>query len=621
MGILNLNNIIKSYGGEILLDDVSLEIFQGDRIALIGRNGTGKTTLFNIIMDKIDYDSGEIYKAPDLSMAYLRQIPPDLSGMIASDVIKTAFDDIKIVEGKLNSAYEKMKHDPGNKALIREYGYLHDRFEFLGGYNTREKYSRIVKGLEIPDRILGSNFSILSGGEKTTVMLAKVLLSGPDILLLDEPTNHLDMDARKWLEEYMDAYRGTIVYTSHDRYFIDRTAGRVVELENNKLTVYKGNFSSYKKEKQEMLDRNLKLFDRQQKELERLRATARQMRDYATEKTIHIAKTIEGRIERMNLIDKPINEDMMHMAVTETAKAGREVLRASGIRKAFGEKVLFNEVDFLIRSGERVAVIGPNGAGKSSFIKILTGEEEPDQGEVRKGRNVRYAYLEQDVVFDNPERTVLEEVCIELDMTMSSARNLLGKFMFRGEDVFKKINILSGGEKSRLRLLLEMREKVNLLILDEPTNHLDIQAREELERAISDFGGTMLFISHDRQFINNFADTIFEIRDSEFTIYKGNYDYYLKNTASKESKTIPVKKTKTQPKRGKQKRKAVFTLRTTESRIEDLEKEIENIQSQIEKNASDYEILAELSETLEKTRTELNEQYEKWMELTDEENS
>ncbi|MBN2882478.1 MAG: ABC-F family ATP-binding cassette domain-containing protein, partial [Clostridia bacterium] len=420
MGLIDIDNVSISYGGDTVLDGVSLEVFNKDRIALIGRNGSGKTTLFNIIAGKIKQDTGSITIGSGLTVSYLNQIPPEHQGMSAKEVIKTAFDDIRKVEKQLEGAYKRMQDNPENSMLIKEYGILHDKFEFLGGYNTTEKYGKIVKGLEIPDRILESDFSLLSGGEKTTVMLAKVLLAGPDILLLDEPTNHLDMDAVSWLEEYMADYRGTIVFTSHDRYFIDRAANRVAELENKKLILYHGNFTAYKKEKQHREERNLKLYEKQQKELDRLNETVMRMRNYATPKTIHIAKTIESRISRIDVIEKASKEKKIHLSLEGTGKAEKEVLKADNLSKSFGENILFKDVNFLIRSGDRVAVIGPNGAGKSSFIKILIGEMEADHGDVRIGRNVKYAYLEQDVKFKHGERTVLDEVCQELDMTISA---------------------------------------------------------------------------------------------------------------------------------------------------------------------------------------------------------
>jgi len=616
MGVIDFKNVTKSYDGNVILDDIEIEIYKNEITALIGRNGTGKTTVFNIITGETPHDNGSVIIQKGLMISYLRQMHDDVSGMKAEKVIKAAFKDIDHCEFLMHQAYEDMKNDPENKILVKEYGRLHDRFEFMGGYNTSEKYNRIVKGLKIPDRILESNFDILSGGERTTVMLAKSLLSAPDILLLDEPTNHLDMDARGWLENFMNGYKGSIIYVSHDRYFIDRTATRIVEITGKKAITYKGNFSAFKKQKLENDERNLKLYEKQNREIERLNETARKMRNYSTEKTIHIAKTIEKRIEQINRVDRPITEKTLHMAISQTGKNGREVLRAEKLTAGYDSGNLFENVDFLIRSGEKIAVIGPNGAGKSTLVKIITGSREPEEGKVKLGRGVKYAYLEQDVEFSHINTTVLEEVCEELGMSVSSARNLLGKFLFTGDDVYKKIGILSGGEKSRLRLLLEMRESVNFLVLDEPTNHLDIPSREDLEKAISDYGGTMLFISHDRHFINTFADRIFEIRDGGFTVFPGNYDDYLEKVSLREPFMDVVKKTTDKPARGKARRKADFTIRMTEEKIHKLEKEIDEIEELIQKYASDYKKLTELTKKRTVLKAELNLVYEKWMDLT-----
>jgi len=618
MGVIDFRKVTKSYDGNVILDDIDIEIHKNEITALIGKNGSGKTTVFNIITGEIRYDSGTVIVQKGLIVSYLRQMHEDVSGMTAETVIKTAFKDIDYCEKMMQEAFSDMKREPENKKFITEYGRLHDRFEFMGGYNTSEKYSRIVKGLKIPDRILDSEFDILSGGERTTVMLAKSLLSAPDILLLDEPTNHLDMDARGWLENFMNGYNGSILYVSHDRYFIDKTAAKVIELSGNKAVTYKGNYSSYKKQKQERDEYDLKIFEKQSREIHRLNETALKLRSYSTEKTIHIAKTIEKRIDQINRVDKPKAEKTLHMKIQETGKSGQEVLKAEKLTAGYESENLFTKVDFLIRGGEKIAVIGPNGSGKSTMIKILTGSISPKSGSVKLGKGIKYAYLEQDVEFSHGETTVLEEVCNELDMSISSARNLLGKFLFSGDDVFKKINILSGGEKSRLRLLLEMRESVNLLILDEPTNHLDIPSREDLEKAISDYNGTMIFISHDRHFINTFADRIFEIRDGVFTIYPGNYDGYLEKTAAKEQEKTVAKKTEEKPTRGKAKRKADFTLRMVEEEIQKLEEEINNLEELIQDFASDYQKLTELTEKRQKLKVKLEEQYENWMVLTNE---
>ncbi|MCD6323378.1 MAG: ABC-F family ATP-binding cassette domain-containing protein [Clostridiales bacterium] len=618
MGVIDFRQVTKSYNGNVILDDIGFEIFKNEITALIGRNGSGKTTVFNIITGETPYDSGDMYIQKGLRLSYLKQIHEGVSGLCAEKVIKTAFEEIDDCELLMQRAYVDMQGDPENRILVQEYGRLHDRFEFMGGYNTGEKYNRIVKGLKIPNRILESDFDTLSGGERTTVMLAKSLLSAPDILLLDEPTNHLDMDARGWLEKFMLEYKGSIVYVSHDRYFIDKTASRIIEISGMKAISYKGNFSAYKKQKQEREERDLKLYEKQNREIDRLNETARKMRNYATEKTIHIAKTIEKRIEQINRVDRPVTEKTLHMAFAETIKSGREILKAEKLTAGYGSKLLFDDVDFLIRSGEKIAIIGPNGSGKSTMIKVVTGRMQQLKGVVRLGKGVKFAYLEQDVEFSHINTTVLEEVCAELEMSISSARNLLGKFLFTGDDVYKKISILSGGEKSRLRLLLEMRDSVNLLILDEPTNHLDIPSREDLEKAIRDYEGTMIFISHDRHFINTFADRIFEIRNGNFSIFTGNYDDYLEEVALREPVKMIIKKITEKPSRGKAKRKADFTLRRAEEKIQVLEQEILEVERHIQEFATDYVKLTELNEIREKLQIDLDNQFEKWMELTSE---
>ena len=618
MGVIDFRQVTKSYNGNVILDDIGFEIFKNEITALIGRNGSGKTTVFNIITGEISYDSGDMYIQKGLRISYLKQIHEGVSGLCAEKVIKTAFEEIDNCELLMQQAYADMQSDPENRFLVQEYGRLHDRFEFMGGYNTVEKYNRIVKGLKIPDRILASDFDMLSGGERTTVMLAKSLLSAPDILLLDEPTNHLDMDARGWLENFMLEYKGSIIYVSHDRYFIDKTASRIIEISGTKAVSYKGNYSAHKMQKQEREERDLKLYEKQNREIERLNETARKMRNYATEKTIHIAKTIEKRIEQINRVDRPVTEKTLHMAFAETVKSGREILKSEKLTAGYDSKYLFSDVDFLIRSGEKIAIIGPNGSGKSTMIKVITGKMKQLKGVVRLGRGVKFAYLEQDVEFSHSNTTVLEEVCAELEMSISSARNLLGKFLFTGDDVYKKIGILSGGEKSRLRLLLEMRDSVNLLVLDEPTNHLDIPSREDLEKAIRDYEGTMIFISHDRHFINTFADRIFEIRNGNFSIFAGNYDDYLEKVALREPVKIIVKKTIEKPSRGKAKRKADFTLRMTEEKIQTLEQEILEVEGLIQEFAADYVKLTELNEIRENLQIDLDKQFEKWMELTSE---
>lgn len=615
MAIITLNNVNKSYGGFDVLKDISFEIHANEKVALIGKNGSGKTTIFNIIADNMDYDSGSVYVEKGLRIGYLRQIYSDFGSKTSKTVIEEAFEHIKQVEHQMSELRKLMTIQPDNEEHIRNYSILNDRFEFYEGYSMNEKFNKVTKGLGIPDAVIENQAAKLSGGELTMIMLAKVLLMNPDILLLDEPTNHLDANACEWLEKYIIEYKGAVLYISHDRYFIDNTAMKVIELYDGKVESYKGNYSAYQVQKIEAEERDLKLYERQEREISRLRQTALKMRNYGTEIAIKRAKNLERRMERLDIYDKPVTEKELRLAFLEEEKVAKEIFFVKSIEKSFENRVLFSDVSFIMRSGDKVALIGPNGAGKSTLIKIVTGQIEADSGIVKRPKSVKYAYLEQHVTFPNEDETVLELVCEQLSMTLQSARNILGKFLFSDDDVYKKVGSLSGGEKSRLRLLLEMQDGVNLLILDEPTNHLDIPAREELEDALMMFSGSMIFISHDRQFINKFAKRIFEIENGMFNVYEGDYDYYL---AKKEALVQQDKISRTFVKKPfddkKEKRKTDLKKRTCEQQIKTLENELNEVISQMNNNSSDYEKLMELTEQKKQLNSKLDELYGIWLE-------
>ena len=615
MAIITLNNVNKSYGGFDVLKDISFEIHANEKVALIGKNGSGKTTIFNIIADNMDYDSGSVYVEKGLRIGYLRQIYSDFGSKTSKTVIEEAFEHIKKVEHEMHELRKLMTIQPDNEEHIRNYSILNDRFEFYEGYSMNEKFNKVTKGLGIPDAVIENQAAKLSGGELTMIMLAKVLLMNPDILLLDEPTNHLDANACEWLEKYIIEYKGAVLYISHDRYFIDNTAMKVIELYDGKVESYKGNYSAYQVQKIEAEERDLKLYERQEREINRLRQTALKMRNYGTEIAIKRAKNLERRMERLDIYDKPVTEKELRLAFLEEEKVAKEIFFVKSIEKSFENRVLFSDVSFIMRSGDKVALIGPNGAGKSTLIKIVTGQVEADSGIVKRPKSVKYAYLEQHVTFPNEDETVLELVCEQLSMTLQSARNILGKFLFTDDDVYKKVGSLSGGEKSRLRLLLEMQDGVNLLILDEPTNHLDIPAREELEDALMMFSGSMIFISHDRHFINKFAKRIFEIENGMFNVYEGDYDYYL---AKKEALVQQDKISRTFVKKPfddkKEKRKTDLKKRTCEQQIKTLENELNEVISQMNNNSSDYEKLMELTEQKKQLNSKLDELYGIWLE-------
>lgn len=619
MAVITFSNVSKSYGGYDVLKDVSFDLNANEKVALIGRNGTGKTTIFNIIANGLEYDNGNVYVEKGLKIGYLQQLYSDFGNKTAKNVIEEAFNDIKQIEHEMIAIHELMAVNPHDSSLIRSYSELNEKFEFLEGYSLNEKFNKVAKGLGIPDDVITNQASKLSGGELTMIMLAKVLLMNPDILLLDEPTNHLDSVACEWLEKYINDFKGIVFYISHDRYFIDNTAMKVLYLQDGYINEYRGNYSAYLIQRIEEQERHLKLFERQEREIGRLRETALKMRNYGTEIAIKKAKNLEKRIERMDIYDKPVSEKELKITFQEEEKVSKEIFYVKSIEKTFNDRVLFQDVSFIMRSGDKIALIGPNGAGKSTLIKIITGQIEADSGVVKRPKSVKYAYLEQNVTFPDEKLTVLELVCSQLDFTLQSARNLLGKFLFSDEDVFKKIESLSGGEKSRLRLLLEMQQGVNLLILDEPTNHLDISAREEIEDALSMFGGSIIFISHDRHFINKFAQRIFEIEDGSFNVYEGNYDYYLtkKQALIQQDKiSKPVIKKPFEGK--KEKRKSDLIKRTLEQDIKLLEYELDTIKTDIEKAVTDYEKLLKLMEKKNIVSERLELLYEQWLDMEEE---
>ncbi len=619
MAVITFSSLNKSYGGYDVLKDVSFDLNAKEKVALIGRNGTGKTTIFNIIANGLEYDGGNAYVEKGLRIGYLQQLYSDFGEKTAKTVIEEAFCYIREIESSMSMLRKQMSEDPHNINLIKAYSELNEKFEFYEGYSLNEKFNRVIKGLGIPDDVISNQASKLSGGELTMIMLAKVLLMNPDILLLDEPTNHLDSDACEWLERYINDFKGTVLYISHDRYFIDNTAMKVLYLQDGSIKEYRGNYSAYLIQRIDEQERHLKLYERQEREIGRLRETALKMRNYGTEIAIKRAKNLEKRMERMDIYDKPVTEKELRLTFQEEEKVAKEIFYVKNIEKSFGNKMLFKDISFIMRSGDKIALIGPNGAGKSTLIKIITGQIEADNGIVKRPKSVKYAYLEQNVSFPDETLTVLELICSQLDFTIQSARNLLGKFLFSDEDVFKKVSNLSGGEKSRLRLLIEMQQGVNLLILDEPTNHLDISAREEIEEALSMFGGSMIFISHDRHFVNKFAQRIFEIEDGSFNIYEGNYDYYLSKKQALIQQDKIAKPSVKKPFEGKkEKRKSDMIKRTLEQDIEHTEFELDVLTTEIEKYATDYEKLLHLVEKKDLLSEHLELLYEQWLGIEEE---
>ncbi len=514
--------------GRKILDGLSFQVDQGERVGLLGRNGAGKTTLFKILTGELLPDEGEARTAPGKGVGLISQIPVYPPEYTVEDVLNTAFDHLRAMEREMAELAEKMGE--GDKAALSRYDTLTALYERQGGYQTEIDLNKVCNGLDIPLAMRSQLFTELSGGEKTRVNLARLILRETEILLLDEPTNHLDLHATEWLEEYLSHYKGTVLAISHDRWFLDKVVQRCVEIHDGKAELYSGNYSFYVEEKERRYLEKLKQYEKEQAKIEQLQAAAEQMRLWAfkgNDKQYRRAINMERRIERMRTTDRPTKEKKLTMGFGEREFRGDEVLTVKGLSMGFEGRTLFENVDLEVAGGERIALLGDNGTGKSTFVKILLGEVEPTGGKLRFGPTVKIGYLPQLVTFDHPERNLVDTLLWDLNCTPQEARDRLAAFNFRGEDVFKEVRDLSGGERSRLKLCELMAQKINLLILDEPTNHLDVDSRDWIEAAVDEYEGNLLFVSHDRYFINQFAGRVWMLENREITDFKGTYQEFL----------------------------------------------------------------------------------------------
>ena len=622
---ISVQNIVKSFEvGNNILDSITFDVNSGEHIGLLGKNGAGKTTLFRIIAGEISSDEGDVIIAPGKPMGLISQIPVFPPEYTAEDVLRDAYKEAAAIKQKMTKLEAELETNYSEK-LLADYDRLLADFQRLGGYDMDFEVNRVANGLEIPMSQRSQLFSTLSGGEKTRINLARLILEKTDILLLDEPTNHLDTSAVEWLEEYISKYKGTVLIISHDRQFLDKAVTRIVEISNGKAEFYNGNYSFYVVEKERRFEEQLKKYEKEQAEAKRLQEAADRLYQWGTGNKLLMRKSfaIESRIERLVKTGKPTKEKTMRARFGETDFEGDEVLVMKGLSKSFDQKKLFSELELEIKGGESIALIGDNGTGKSTLIKMIMGEMRPDSGFIRRGPQVKIAYLPQQVHFEHPERTLLDTMIYEAKCTPQTARNRLGGFKFSGEDVFKCVNDLSGGEKSRLRLCILMGEDVNFLILDEPTNHLDIASREWIEDAVSDFEGTLLFVSHDRYFTNKFATRVWELENGVIRDFRGTYEEY-REACAKEKKleqTVKTQEKKDRPKREVQKKPKP---KSSEKLIAKLEKEIAaleakqaEIEALIEEYSSDYQKLTELQEESEQINSQLEEKMEQWIELSE----
>ena len=618
---ISVSNLVKEFEvGKKILDGLTFQIDQGERVGLLGKNGAGKTTLFKILTGELDWDDGEVHIAPGKGVGLISQIPVYPPEYTVEDVLQTAFGRLHDMEKEMEELTVRMGQD-SDPALLRRYDALTAAFEAGGGYDTVTPLNKVCNGLEISQDMRGQLFSSLSGGEKTRVNLARLILEDTDILLLDEPTNHLDLRATEWLEEYLDRYKGTVLAISHDRWFLDRVVKRVIEIQEGKAEFYEGNYSFYVVEKEHRYQEKLKQYEKEQAKIEQLEKAAEQLRVWAysgNDKTFKRAQSMEKRIERLRTTDKPTKERRLDIKFGEREFRGDEVLTIKELKKSFDGRTLFDHVNLEVVGGERIALLGDNGTGKSTLLKILLKEEEPDSGKLKMGPTVKVGYLPQIIHFSHPERNLVDTMIYEQDCSTQTARNRLAAFNFRGEDVFKPVSALSGGEQSRLRLCMLMDEKINLLILDEPTNHLDIASREWIEDAVADYEGNLLFVSHDRYFIKQFATRIWMLEDGHITDFKGTFEEFraarerAKNQAAAPVKVEPEKPKKEKPKRPGGTKELEKQVAAAERAVAKAEERQYELSLKAEEVASNYLELQKVYEEQKALEDEIAALYTKW---------
>ena len=532
---ISLNNATKSFGFKNVLDGFNLEATTGERIALIGPNGCGKSTVFKMIAGEEKADAGMVTTRKGATIGLLSQIPPKVANdCTVKDILLINFEKIFELEKKLREYEKKLATlDPKDlDSVLSMYGKLQEQFLNMGGYEVDEKVSKICNGFKIPNEMLERSFNTLSGGEKTIVHLASLIISNPDILLLDEPTNHLDIETLEWFEQFLSNYKGTVVISSHDRYFIDKVATKTVFIDRGRDEVYHGNYTCYLQESERRTLSEFEDFKNQQKQIEAMKAAAKRLREWGTQgdnpRFFRRAACIERKLEKMEMLDRPDSKKALPLDFEISKRSGKDVLVVKDLGIILGDKVLLEEANMKLKFGEKVCLMGKNGAGKSTFVKAVLDPESDFicQGEIKVGSNVAIGYIPQEINFEDDKATVLDVARESFAGTETQLRSSLAKFLFYGENVFKRVGTLSGGEKVRLKLFELIQKKANLLILDEPTNHIDIDTKEMLEEALQDYAGTLFFISHDRYFINQLAQRVENIEDDKIKSYLGNYDYY-----------------------------------------------------------------------------------------------
>ena len=607
---ISVVNIKKAFEEDkVILDGLSFDITAGEKVGLLGKNGAGKTTLFRLIAREIEEDEGDIAIPAGKRVGLVSQIPHYPEGFTGEDVLRSAQERVYALGREMESLQKQMAHDE-SRSLLSRYDAVSAEFERLGGYELERFRNEVAGGLGIPQREREQPFDTLSGGEKTRLNLARLILEDTDILLLDEPTNHLDMKSSEWLEDYLRKFRGTVLVISHDRWFLDHVVDRIVEIVDGKAEFYKGNYTFYAAEKERRYQEKLRQYEKDQAKIAQLQAAADRLHLWAFMGNDALHKrafSMEKRIERLSQTEKPKTERKMTTRFGQREFRGDEVLWLRGVEKSFGDRKLFSIPELRVAGGERIALLGDNGTGKTTLIKMILGEEKADTGIIRLGPSIKAAYLPQIIQFDDPWRNLIDTLIYADNCTVGEARSRLGAFKFSGEDAFKLVGELSGGKMCRLRLCMLMKKEVNLLILDEPTNHLDIASREWIEEAVEDFEGALLFVSHDRYFVQRFAQRIWELEDGRIRDFAGTYsdlrrqkeiEAELKSAAPK---AVPEKKKAPPPPTGSRALSPLARKRRLERLEADIAKKEEalaKLEAACEENATDYQKLMALEEAM-----------------------
>ena len=634
MAVLKINGLSKSFGIKTVFENVSFEVRSGERIGLVGANGAGKTTLLRCLMGQEDYDKGSVSTSPGAVIGYLRQ-DFNYESQTLREEMELAWKDVLYYKDKLAELARKLEtsHD---EELVAAYGRTEERFEYLGGYDYEATTRKILTGLGFSDADWDRDIHGFSGGQKVRINLAAAFVRHPDFLFLDEPTNHLDMGMLEWLEEYLRSYRGGILMVSHDRYFLDATTTGIIDLENHQTHTYRGNYTQFTKVKALNEEAQERAYEKQQ---EHIRETEEYIRKYKAGIKAKQARGRQSQLDRLERIEKPIHRQSLHFQFEKPAECAEKVLDVMHVTSSYGDHVIFKDLTIHIKKGESVGLIGPNGAGKSTLLKLIVGDKRADGGFIQIGNRVKPGYYSQELDRLNSEYTVLEQIENDFDMGEREARNLLGMFLFRGDDVFKPVSLLSGGERARLTLLMLFLEKPNFLILDEPTNHLDIPTREIMEQALAAFGGTSLIVSHDRYFLDRVTTRILEMENGKLTEYLGNYSYYREKkknleeyerarmeaeSAASSGKSLPEKEP---AKEKKSERKAESKAASAPRKPVDSRK-MDNIEMEIQRQEAMLKMLTvEMNQTPEnyesimaeynQAKQKLEKLYNKWEEMAE----